>query len=233
MALKPENPVVGGTVLRRAAIQSPNYVTGVSGWTINQDGSVEFNNGVFRGTLTAATFIGTNFVINSAGAFFYSGAPAAGNLVASAAGTAGADGFGNNYLAGQAAYGGGFAAAVAAGFVTLYSGSLAGGWSAKGTITTSASGQGLILTAATGILLADATEITSLLVDGDASMNSTAEVLGTLTVGNGAASSLVFSPKIATPPNTAAVKAGTATLAQTEACLGGLIGSFQTRGMVT
>src|SRR6266478_6831782 len=110
MALKPENPVVGGTVLRRAAIQSPNYVTGVSGWTINQDGSVEFNNGVFRGTLTAATFIGTNFVINSAGAFFYSSAPAAGNLVASAAGAAGTDRFGNNYLTGQAAYGAGFAA---------------------------------------------------------------------------------------------------------------------------
>lgn len=43
---------------------------------------------------------------------------------------------------------------------------------------------------------------------------------------------LTLTPKIATPPNTAAVKAGTATLAQTEACLGALIQSFQNRGVV-
>ena len=43
MGLTAGNPVVGGTVLERAAIRSPDFVTGVSGWTINQDGSVEFN----------------------------------------------------------------------------------------------------------------------------------------------------------------------------------------------
>lgn len=51
---------------------------------------------------------------------------------------------------------------------------------------------------------------------------------GDLTIGN----SLVMTPKMATPPNTAAVKATTATLAQTEACLGALIQSLQNRGMV-
>jgi hypothetical protein len=59
VALKPDNPLVGGTVLRRAAIQSPNYVPGVSGWAIFQDGTVEFNNGIFRGSLSAGIISGT------------------------------------------------------------------------------------------------------------------------------------------------------------------------------
>lgn len=126
MALKPENPVVGGTVLRRAAIQSPNYVTGVSGWTINQDGSAEFNNLTIRGS-----FQGTEFIINKNGTFFYSPSEAAGNLVASIAPAAGVDSFGNNFLAGHASYGASFAVALnAAGFVGFYTGSLAGGWTA-------------------------------------------------------------------------------------------------------
>lgn len=65
------NPVVGGVALVRPAIQSPGYVPGTDGWTANQDGSAEFNNGTFRGTLTAAVFEGNNFVIDSAGIFFY------------------------------------------------------------------------------------------------------------------------------------------------------------------
>jgi hypothetical protein len=48
-----KSSVVAGTVLVRSAIQSPNYVAGVSGWTINQDGSVEFNNAVIRGSIEA------------------------------------------------------------------------------------------------------------------------------------------------------------------------------------
>lgn len=46
------NPIIAGTTLIREAIQSPDYVAGVSGWSINRDGSVEFNNAVVRGTLT-------------------------------------------------------------------------------------------------------------------------------------------------------------------------------------
>lgn len=57
--MMPGDPLVGGVALRRPAIQSPNFVTGVSGWTINADGSVEFNNGTFRGTVTAGTIIGS------------------------------------------------------------------------------------------------------------------------------------------------------------------------------
>lgn len=45
--------VVAGVTLIRDSIQSPNYVAGVSGWTVNKDGSVEFNIAVIRGTLIA------------------------------------------------------------------------------------------------------------------------------------------------------------------------------------
>lgn len=38
------DPIVADTDLVRTAIRSPNYVPGLSGWTINQDGSSEFAN---------------------------------------------------------------------------------------------------------------------------------------------------------------------------------------------
>jgi len=43
------NPVVGGVQLIRNAIQSVNYVPGVSGWAIFRDGTAEFATGTFRG----------------------------------------------------------------------------------------------------------------------------------------------------------------------------------------
>jgi hypothetical protein len=49
------NPIVGGNVLVRTAIQSRNFVAGVSGWSINRDGSAEFNNAVIRGELVVGT----------------------------------------------------------------------------------------------------------------------------------------------------------------------------------
>jgi len=97
MALKPENPVVGGTVLRRAAIQSPNFVTGSAGWSINQDGSAEFNNVTIR-----------NGQVVSGTALYYSGTglPAANTLAASISAAGGTDGTaGNVYLAGFTTYG--------------------------------------------------------------------------------------------------------------------------------
>jgi hypothetical protein len=45
------DPPVGGNTLIRPAIHSPNYVAGVSGWSINRDGSAEFNNATFRGNV--------------------------------------------------------------------------------------------------------------------------------------------------------------------------------------
>jgi hypothetical protein len=56
------DPVVGGETLIRAAIRSPNYVTGVSGWTINADGSAEFNDVDVRGDLLVIEPSNNNFV---------------------------------------------------------------------------------------------------------------------------------------------------------------------------
>jgi hypothetical protein len=86
--------------LRLAFLRSPNFLAGVSGWTINQDGSAEFNNLTIRGT-----FFGTDFVISALGVFFYSGVPALGNLIISITPAAGADdGQGNAFLAGVSVY---------------------------------------------------------------------------------------------------------------------------------
>lgn len=64
--MMPGDPVVGGITLRRPAIASPNYAAGAAGWSINADGSAEFNNATVRGTVTAATIIGA--LIESAAA---------------------------------------------------------------------------------------------------------------------------------------------------------------------
>lgn len=94
------SPVLGGGgALIRPNAHSPNYVPGTSGWTINKDGSAEFSNLTLRGT-----FDGTDFVVNSAGIFVYSGTPAAQNLIASIAANAGTDAFGNGYIPGVVTY---------------------------------------------------------------------------------------------------------------------------------
>lgn len=78
------------------SVHSPQYQTGVNGWTINKDGSAEFNNATFRGRI----------VIQSSGqtVLVYDGTPAAGNLIASIAAQSGTDAFGNFYPAGVADY---------------------------------------------------------------------------------------------------------------------------------
>ncbi len=90
------NPIIGGGgALVYPSIHSPDYVEGQSGWTVNKDGSAEFNDLEIRGT-----FHGVDYVINSHGLFFYSAAPAAGNLVGSWANAAGQDKYGNGYAEG-------------------------------------------------------------------------------------------------------------------------------------
>lgn len=91
------NPVVGGTKLVREAIQSPDFQTGVEGWSINQDGSAEFHD---------VTLTGGSLVVTSSGegVFVYAGAPAAGNLIASIASAAGTDAHGNAYPVGFATF---------------------------------------------------------------------------------------------------------------------------------
>ena len=129
----------GGGDLIITSVQSPDYAAGVSGWQIRKDGSGEFNNLSIRGT-----FNGTDFVINSSGAFFYSGTPAAGNLISSnAPSTTTQDDFGNQVIGGGTATyddSSGIATALAAGYVAFYSGSLSGGWSALSSVSGDTSG---------------------------------------------------------------------------------------------
>jgi hypothetical protein len=93
MGLQFQDELAGGIVLVRPALRSPDFVTGVSGWSINIDGSAEFNDVIIRGGVT----IGGD-------SFYYDGAPAAGNLIASIAADPGNDPFGNAYLAGVTVY---------------------------------------------------------------------------------------------------------------------------------
>jgi len=67
MGLEAGNPVVGGTILRRASIASPNFHTGVSGWSINQDGSAEFQNATVRGNVQAGSLTTPRLTIDSNG----------------------------------------------------------------------------------------------------------------------------------------------------------------------
>jgi hypothetical protein len=101
--MMPGNPVVGGTALRIPAIQSPNYnpATG-TGWAIFANGTA-----VFYGlTITDGVITGPDYIINPSGAFFYSGTPALGNLLASVTPGSGTDSEGNAYLAGFTVYDG-------------------------------------------------------------------------------------------------------------------------------
>lgn len=78
------------------SLQSPNFVSNISGWQISKDGSAQFNNLSIRGT-----FNGVGFVLNSAGLFIYStGTPTLGALIVSVTNGAGVDGVGNAYAAG-------------------------------------------------------------------------------------------------------------------------------------
>ena len=141
------NSIIGGAAaLIRAAIKSPNYVPGAAGWTVNKDGSAEFSNLTIRGT-----FNGTDYVMNSSGLFIYNPSEAAGNLAESSAPVAGTDGLGNNYVPGHATYDNvnGLAASMDAGLVQFYTGSLAGGWTASGSVQGDAGGD-LLLTPKTG-----------------------------------------------------------------------------------
>jgi hypothetical protein len=280
------NSIIGGAAtLIRAAVQSANFITGVSGWRVTKDGNAEFNNITIRGT-----FGGTDFVVNANGMFFYSPSEASGNLVLAIAPVATAGPFGESVDAGIGVGKSSDAAQVqlvpspggqsafvrfpvpslalsnvpnvAAGVVTgtpnysdmLFSGpalSTAGlkDWGQISFFSNNGAGipahvefryisnAGVVTVVATFTgtdweffqpVVMDST----LQVDG--AFSSDAGVVftdgsGNLTIGNG----FTLTPKMATPPNTAAVKAGTATLAQTEVCLGALIQSMQNRGMVS
>ncbi len=57
------NAIIGGAAaLIRAAIRSPNFVTGVSGWSVNKDGSAEFSDLTARGNIVATEIAGIAYV---------------------------------------------------------------------------------------------------------------------------------------------------------------------------
>jgi hypothetical protein len=60
------NPIVAGNSLIREAIQSPNFVSGSSGWSINKDGSAEFTDALIRGEFSAGNGAVT---VNSSGLY--------------------------------------------------------------------------------------------------------------------------------------------------------------------
>jgi hypothetical protein len=96
------NPLTGenGSLIYQQ-IKSPNFNLALqTGWAILKNGNAYFFNVTATGTITATTFAGTDFIINSSGAFFYSGTPAAGNLILALASVAGSDAFGNTYAQG-------------------------------------------------------------------------------------------------------------------------------------
>lgn len=92
------DPVVGGTALIRESIHSPDYVPGVSGWTINQDGTAEFNSATFRGSV----------VLTSSGDLlvYSTSTPQPNTLLLAIAGSAGNDGLGNSWQQGFNIYDG-------------------------------------------------------------------------------------------------------------------------------
>jgi hypothetical protein len=114
-----------GLILSGGTITGPDYIINTSGIFIYSGapahgnligswagaaGTDGFGNAypqgfnVTQGAISGTTFSGTDFIINSAGAFFYSGTPAAGNLFNAIASAAGTDAFGNAYLAGDWSY---------------------------------------------------------------------------------------------------------------------------------
>lgn len=62
------NSILAGTNLVRPAINSPLFQTGVQGWSINKDGSAEFNDVTIRGSLVVTgNAQSSNYLAGSAG----------------------------------------------------------------------------------------------------------------------------------------------------------------------
>lgn len=60
------NDIAGGNgSLVRNWLQSIDYVAGVNGWRISKDGSAEFNNGTFRGSIEVGSLTGQHFIVNN------------------------------------------------------------------------------------------------------------------------------------------------------------------------
>jgi hypothetical protein len=122
------------------------------------------------GVIQGPTFIGSNFEFNTQGQFWYSGTPAAGNLVMSDTNIVGGgtDRFGNHFVFGVGLYdnAGGFFTQLGQGFTTYGTGSLAAGWTANSTVENDGSGNlilganGAVEIQAPGGLIVNGTSVT-------------------------------------------------------------------------
>lgn len=94
----------GNGNLIASSLQSPNFnladpsASPMPSWAVLRDGLAYFLGLVLSG----GTILGPDYIINTSGIFFYNGAPAAGNLIASFAPSAGTDEFGNSWTPGIA-----------------------------------------------------------------------------------------------------------------------------------
>lgn len=99
--------VVEGSAYTGLFFYEPTAAAGnlVGSWTA-EAGTDPYGNAypaginVTIGTISGASFMGTNFVINDSGVFLYNGTPATGNLIGAIADGLGTDPFGNAYLGG-------------------------------------------------------------------------------------------------------------------------------------
>lgn len=181
------DPITAGDDLVIPLIQSPNFVSGVSGWQVNRDGSAQFNNVVIRG---GEVINGTTLI--------YNGPAALGNLIASSAAAAGVDTFGNVYYAGDCTYepsGGATATQVTqsdGGLISLGTGAAMGG-AGGAQPSTIANGGGAQLDiasgAASGADVQSGFTFKSKSVDGTAPLNLASGYIG-------------LNPLVANPPAT-------------------------------
>jgi hypothetical protein len=100
------NPITGvNGALVQQQIMSPNFsIQRKTGWAILKNGDAYFFNITASGEITATEFEGSDFFINSSGAYFYSGTPALGNLIDSITQANGTDQYGNAVYGGIVTY---------------------------------------------------------------------------------------------------------------------------------
>lgn len=79
--------------LALSAMQSPNFVSGVSGWQLTKNGNLEANSATIR----------NGEIISGTQLYYSGGTPAAGTLILSISATSGTDSAGNAYIGGGAA----------------------------------------------------------------------------------------------------------------------------------
>jgi hypothetical protein len=120
------NPIVnpqGKLVIPQ--VMSPNFNLASPGASPPQSWAL-LKNGLaylFGVILSGGTIMGPDYIINTAGAFFYNGAPAAGNLAEWIAPAPGTDAYGNNYGSGiNSANAAGGSASITAASIGLFAG---------------------------------------------------------------------------------------------------------------